>query len=53
MEKLNQILPVKIAYTYDAGPHGVLFIHEDSFDVAFRVFSTIFSFTKEMLNKKG
>jgi len=44
INSLNEVLPKKVAYTYDAGPHGVLFIHEESFDIVFTVFSKIFDF---------
>lgn len=44
VEKINgnldgKYLKNKVAYTYDAGPHAVLFIHEDSFEAVFGIFS--------------
>ncbi|KRX03585.1 hypothetical protein PPERSA_04137 [Pseudocohnilembus persalinus] len=52
-EKKPYKIKNKIGYTYDAGPHAVLFIHKDSFDIIFAIFNQIFGLETCSLNKRA
>ena len=43
----------KVAYSFDAGAHAFLFIHEDMLDNVVKYFQTIFSLKREDFNEKG
>lgn len=43
----------KVAYTFDAGPHGFLFVHEDMLDAVLTYFHRQFGSRMEILNSKA
>lgn len=43
----------KVAYTFDAGPHGFLFVHEDMLESVLLYFHRQFGSREEVLNSKA
>jgi mevalonate pyrophosphate decarboxylase len=43
----------KVAYTFDAGPHGFLFVHEDMLDTVLTYLHRQFGSREEVLNSKA
>lgn len=40
---INKESKLKVAYTFDAGPHGFLFVHEDSVNEVFSYLERTFN----------
>jgi len=48
--ELNSILPLKVGYTFDAGPHAILFIHSSVFAKVFKALVEILSIDCSRMN---
>ena len=45
--QINKVSSVKVGYTFDAGPHAVLLIHDDIFEDVFKLILNITKIEKE------
>lgn len=50
---LNKIPGFKVAYTFDAGPHAFLFLHESSCPVVLKYFVDLFGMEMNSLNERA
>lgn len=51
--RLNKCLPHKIAYTFDAGPHAFLILHQDVFEQVFAYLLRLYQPTQAQLNARA
>eukprot|EP01017_Pseudomicrothorax_dubius_P044114 TRINITY_DN7426_c0_g1_i2.p1 TRINITY_DN7426_c0_g1~~TRINITY_DN7426_c0_g1_i2.p1 ORF type:complete len:277 (+),score=68.90 TRINITY_DN7426_c0_g1_i2:432-1262(+) len=53
IHKLNEILPIKLGYTFDAGPNAVILAHDSVIDLVNKFFVELFGVPQERLNEKA
>lgn len=50
---VNASEKLKIAYTFDAGPHAFLFVHEDNLNEVFTYLEKTFNIEEQQLNNNA
>lgn len=50
---INKSSPLKIAYTFDAGPHAFLFVHEDNVSEVLEYLQKTFNIENNQLNENA